>query len=44
MKQEDYVKQNCDTELEPNSLPSADDGSSGYESFKAFKDTDRFVH
>ncbi|XP_065201341.1 FHIP family protein AGAP011705 isoform X2 [Planococcus citri] len=43
VKHEDYVKPNCDSELEPNSLPSADDGSSGYESFKAFRDNDRIL-
>lgn len=40
MKNEDFQKQPCDSELE-HSLPSADDGSSGYESFKMFKDCDR---
>lgn len=41
VKQEEYTKQICDNEIEHNSLPSADDGSSGYESFKMFKDNDR---
>lgn len=41
LKQEDFQKPSCDTEVEHNSLPSADDGSSGYESFKMFKDCDR---
>jgi hypothetical protein len=40
-KQEELSKQICDVEIEHNSLPSADDGSSGYESFKMFKDNDR---
>ena len=43
VKQEEYTKQMSDVDVEHNSLPSADDGSSGYESFKMFKDNDRWV-
>lgn len=41
LKQEEFTKLICDNEVEPNSLPSADDGSSGYESFKMLKDSER---
>ncbi|KAK7604799.1 hypothetical protein V9T40_005985 [Parthenolecanium corni] len=43
LKQEEFTKLICDNEVEPNSLPSADDGSSGYESFKMLKDSERVI-
>ncbi|XKL64668.1 hypothetical protein PGB90_004754 [Kerria lacca] len=43
LKQDEFQKQTNDNDLEHNSLPSADDGSSGYESFKMFKDSDKIL-
>lgn len=41
LKQDKFLRLASDNELEHNSLPSADDGSSGYESFKMYKEGDR---